>query len=129
MRTLNRTDYLPRPACGERAGVRGCFSSSKKSIRSTPLQILMNIVVPDADHAITERIKIAVALPVVRAIRMLAAVELDDQAPLATNKVGRGSDQRAEFEATELPTANVDHNVNSAGVSARRNDRARSARL
>ena len=64
---------------------------------------------------------------------MLAAVEFDDQAPLAANEVEVVAiDQLLanEFEAAELPTARMRvHKANSAGVSTRRNDRARSARF
>ena len=52
-----------------------------------PVQIFDDIVVPDADHAIPAGAEVAVALPVVRAIRMLAAVEFDNQPPLAANEV------------------------------------------
>ena len=75
-----------------------------------PIQILDDIVVPDADHAITEGAERAVALPVFGAFRVLAAVELDDQAPLAADKVhlvaidGLLADK---FEAAELASANA----------------------
>jgi len=75
-----------------------------------PFQVLDDIVVPDADHSITERAEVAVALPVFRVLGMLAAVEFDNQAPLAASKVNVVAIDRLltdEFEAAELPTANA----------------------
>jgi len=72
------------------------------------IEILDHIIVPDTDHPITERAKGAIAVPVVAAFRVLAAVELDNQAPLAANEVdeiltdGLLAD---EFEAAQLPAA------------------------
>jgi hypothetical protein len=94
---------------GEGRG-EGLFFEFGKERLKDPVQILNDFVVPDADHAITEGAEVAVALPVFRAFRMLAAVEFDNQAPLATNEVdvvavyGLLAD---EFEAAELPTANA----------------------
>src|SRR5271167_1428822 len=51
------------------------------------VQIIDDIAVPDADHAITQGAQLAVALPVFGAFGVLAAVELDNQAPLAANEV------------------------------------------
>ena len=44
-----------------------------------PVEILNDIVVPDADYAITEGAEVAVALLVFQAFRMLPAVEFDNQ--------------------------------------------------
>ena len=63
---------------------------------------------------------------------MLAAVELDNQAPVATNKIDVVPADwllADEFEAAELTTSDARHNANSAGVSARRSDRARTVRV
>jgi hypothetical protein len=63
---------------------------------------------------------------------MLGAVEFDDQAPLAANEVDVVAIDGLlanKFKAAELPTAMRVHNANSAGVSTRRNDRARSTRF
>jgi hypothetical protein len=98
---------------------------------ANPVQILNDIVVPDAHHAIPTGAEVAVALPVVRAIRMLAAIEFYDQAPLATHEVdvvavdGLLAD---EFEAAELPTAKACPQREFCG-RAPRSDRARSARV
>jgi hypothetical protein len=35
------TDCLPRPACGERVGVRGCFWSPDSSVWRTPSKFSM----------------------------------------------------------------------------------------
>jgi hypothetical protein len=75
-----------------------------------PVQILDDVAVPDADDAITESAKPAVTLSVFEAFRVLAAVELDYQAPLTTNKVDVAAIDRLvadEFEAAELPSANA----------------------
>jgi hypothetical protein len=50
------------------------------------LEIIDDIVVPDADHPIAEGAQLVVALPVFAAFRMLAAVEFDDRVPVAANK-------------------------------------------
>jgi len=74
------------------------------------VQILDDIVVSDADHAITEGAQVAVALLVFGVSRMLTAVELDNEMPLATNEVSvvRIDGLLAcKFEAAELPTANA----------------------
>jgi hypothetical protein len=71
------------------------------------VEILDGVVIPDTDHAITERAKCSVATPVFRAFNVLASVELDDQA-LAANKVDIVSSNwllADEFEAPEPPTA------------------------
>jgi len=57
--------------------VRGYFSSSDRSIWRTPVQVLDDIVVPDADHSISEGAWLAVASPVCWVSRALAAVEFD----------------------------------------------------
>jgi hypothetical protein len=75
-----------------------------------PVQIFDDIVVPDADHAITEGAKRAVAMPVFGAFRVLAAVELDNQSPLTTNEVDVVAIDRllaSEFEAAESAAANA----------------------
>jgi hypothetical protein len=75
-----------------------------------PVEIFDDIVVPDAKHTITEGAQRAVALPVVGAFRVLAAVELDYQAPLTTNEVDVVAIDRLltdKFEAAEAATANA----------------------
>ena len=75
-----------------------------------PVQIFDDVVVPDADHAITEGAERAIALPVFGAFRVLAAIELDYQAPLAADKVHVIAIDRLlpdKFEAAELPSANA----------------------
>jgi hypothetical protein len=72
---------------GEGRG-EGLFFEFGRERLENPVQILNDLVVPDADHAITAGAEVAVALPVVRAIRMLAAIEFYDQAPLAVSAAG-----------------------------------------
>jgi hypothetical protein len=47
--------------------------------------VVDDIVVPNADHAIAVGAKCAIAVPVSGTFRVLAAVELDKQAPLAAD--------------------------------------------
>jgi hypothetical protein len=42
---LNRCDYLPRPACGERDGVRGGFFEFGQEQLKNPVHIFNDIVV------------------------------------------------------------------------------------
>ena len=67
---------------GEGRGEGRFFEFGQQPLEN-PVQIFDDVVVPDADHAITEGAERAVALPVYGACRVLAAVELDYQAPLA----------------------------------------------
>ena len=60
----------------------GFFEFGQEPLEN-PFQIFDHIVVPDADHAIAEGAQPAVTLSVCGAFRVLAAVELDYQAPLA----------------------------------------------
>jgi len=88
----------------------GRFFEFRQKPLENPVQILDDVVVPDADHAITEGAERAVTMPVFEAFRVLAAIELDNQAPLAADKVhvvaidGLLADK---FEATQLPSANA----------------------
>ena len=75
-----------------------------------PVEIFDDLVVPDANHAITEGMEFSVASSVLWTFEVLAAVEFDDQAPLATNEVdivpidGLLADK---LEAAQLPCANA----------------------
>jgi len=63
---------------------------------------------------------------------MLAAIDLDNQAPLPANEVDVTAIDRLlldKFEAVELPSANTCPQREFCGVRARRNDRARSTRF
>ncbi len=73
----------------------------------------LSFVVPDADHPITEGAPVSVALSVLSAFRVLTAVQLDNQALGATDEI------------YVIPT----DNANSAGMRARRNDRAHPVRF
>jgi hypothetical protein len=94
---------------GEGRG-EGLFFEFEQKHLENPVQILDDIVVPDADHAITEGAQVGVALLVFEVSRMLTAVELDNQMPLATNEVGVvpiNGLLAYKFEAAELSTANA----------------------
>jgi len=75
-----------------------------------PVQVLNDIIVPDANHAVTQGRKLPATLSVFPALRVLAAVEFDNEAPLAANKVDVVASDRLlahEFETSELPVANT----------------------
>jgi hypothetical protein len=94
---------------GEGWGEGPFFEFGKKRLQN-PIRVLNDIVVPDADHAIPESAQPAVALPVLETLRVLTAVDFDNQAALAANEVNIVSIDRllaGEFEAAELPTANT----------------------
>jgi hypothetical protein len=71
---------------GEGRGEGRFFEFGPEPLQN-PVQIFDDIVVPDADHAITEGAERVIGLPVFEAFRVLAAIELDDQAPLAAEEV------------------------------------------
>jgi hypothetical protein len=94
---------------GEGWGEGRFFEFGQKRFED-PVQIFDDVVIPDADYAITEGAQPAVTLPVFAAFRVLAAVELDYQAPLAADKVHVAAIDgllAAKFEATELSSANA----------------------
>jgi hypothetical protein len=75
-----------------------------------PVEVVDDLVFPDADHAVTKCRQHPVALSVVWAFRVLAAIELDDQAPLTTDKINVVAIDRLlanEFEAAKSASANV----------------------
>jgi hypothetical protein len=72
---------------GEGRGEGLFFEFGQKHLENS-VQILDDVVVPDAKHAITEAAQVAVALLVFGVSPMLTAVEPDNQMPLATNEVG-----------------------------------------
>ena len=52
------------------------------------VQVVDDTVVPNADHAIAVGAKCAIAVPVLGTFRVLAAVELDKQAPIGRKVSG-----------------------------------------
>jgi hypothetical protein len=62
---------------GEGRGEGLFFELEKKRVEN-PVQILDELVVPDADQAIAGGTEVAVALPVFGAFRVLTTVELDN---------------------------------------------------
>jgi hypothetical protein len=116
------------PLAGRGVG-EGLFFEFAKKRGENPFQVLDDVIVPEPDHALTQGLALSVALPVLHSFRVLAAVEFDDQAPFTTNKVGIVPIDRLlsdKLEAAEFRRRV--HSANSAGVSARRKERARSAR-
>ena len=69
---------------GEGRG-EGLFVEFGQEVLENPVEIFDDVGVPAADHAITEGAQRAVAMPAFEAFRVLAAVELDNQAPFTTN--------------------------------------------
>jgi hypothetical protein len=75
-----------------------------------PIEVVNHFVIPETDHAIADGAQLSVALLVLRAVRMLAAVKLNDHAPFAAHEVGVIAPDRLladKFEAAKLPTANL----------------------
>jgi hypothetical protein len=103
-------DYLPRPRLRGEGRGEGLFFEFGQERLQYPIQILNYVIVPDADHPITKGGQLAVALPVFVTIRVLAAVEFNNQALLATHEIDVVPTDRLladEFEASELPSANA----------------------
>ena len=74
------------------------------------VQALHNLIIPDPNHAIAEGRQIAIALPIRGAVGVLATVDLDNQPPLTTSKVGVVRPDwflPDEFESIELPVAKL----------------------
>jgi hypothetical protein len=90
--------------------VRGDFSKFGEEPLENLVEIFDDLAIPDADHAITEGAERVVGMPVFGAFRVLAAVEFDDQPPLAADKVHVVAGDRLladKFEAAELSRANA----------------------
>jgi hypothetical protein len=51
---LTMAAYLPRPAWGERGGVRGSFFEFAKERLKNTVEILNNIIVPNADYSVSK---------------------------------------------------------------------------
>src|SRR5215472_7084020 len=77
----------PSPRLRGEGWGEGLLCEFAKEHAENTVQILNNIIVPDAHNTITESAQLAVALPVFGSFRVLAAVEFDNQAPLAANKI------------------------------------------
>jgi hypothetical protein len=75
--------------------------------RPDSIEILQNIVIPKADQA--EALALKMGCPIRVAVRgVLAAVDLDDEAPLGAEKIDDVAvdlELAAEFEGAELPIA------------------------
>jgi hypothetical protein len=92
---------------GEGWGEGLTFEFGQK-LKKNSVKILNDIVVPNADDAVTEGAQLTVTLSVFRGLRMLAAVKLDNQPPFSTNEVHMVAGNRVlpdEFEAAQLTTA------------------------
>src|SRR5262249_14000392 len=93
---------LPLPA-GERGGVRELgrlLIERVQDLFKHAVEILHHIVVPEPKHKISHRLQGSRPLFVLRrAIRVLAAIKLNDQLPIGTNKVGdEAINRRLSFE-------------------------------
>jgi len=119
------------PLAGRGRGEGLTFEAGQEGLEN-PGKIVDDIVVPDVDHAVAKGAQPTVALLVCSTLRVLATVEFDDQAPLAANEVDIVSIDGLladELEPASCRPRMRVHNANSAAVSPRRNDRARSVRL
>jgi len=74
------------------------------------IDVLGDFIVPDADHAIAKGAEITIA-PLIRiALRVLTAIEFDNEAPFATNEIhiiGTNRLLAGELEPAELPIAKL----------------------
>src|SRR6516162_11426537 len=105
----SRVDTLsPSPRLRGEGWGEGLLFEFRQQRLENAIEILDHIIVPDTDHPITERAKYTIAVPIVAAFRVLASVELDNQAPFAANKVDVILTDwllADKFEAAQLPAA------------------------
>jgi hypothetical protein len=89
--------------------VRGFFELGLEHLQHA-FEVFEYLVVPDPDDLVPERSQNCVPLGICCAVGMLAAVDLDDQMPLAADKVGVVGSYRLlayEFDAAELAVAQL----------------------
>ena len=89
--------------------MRGFFELGLEHLQHA-FDVLEYLVVPDPDDLVTEPGQKSVSLVILLVVRMLAAVDLDDQILLAADKVGIVGAYRFladEFEAAELAVAQL----------------------
>jgi hypothetical protein len=93
------------------------------------VDIAEHIAVPNPDRPISKLAQHGIALAIGGAVRMLAAIDLDNEMQIATDEVcDVGSDRLLpyELETAELPVAQMPPKQHSARVLRRRSARARS---
>jgi hypothetical protein len=98
---------FPLPVKRERDRVRGIFEFRPQHLQNA-LDIVENIVVPNPNNLVSEIAHRPIALGVRVTVRMLPAINLRHEMPLATHKVREIRPNRLlthEFEARELPIA------------------------
>ncbi len=89
--------------------MRGCFKLGSEHLQHA-FDVLEYLIVPDPDDLVTDLSQKCVPPAICRALRMLAAVDLDDQMPLAADKVrvvGTYGLLADEFEAAEPSIAQM----------------------
>ena len=109
-RRVQRYRLSPSPRLRREGRGEGRFFEFGHQCLESSFDVLDDIVVSDTDHAVTEGPQVAVAYPVFGTLRVLAAIEFDNQAPLATHKIDVVAADRLladEFEATQLSAANA----------------------
>src|SRR5262245_61479432 len=101
---------LPLPK-GERGGVRGferLLIERVQNLFEHAIEIAHHIIVPEPQHEISHRFQSPRALFILtRAIRMLAAIKLNDQFCISTNEIDNEPIDRHlsfEFPIREPPT-------------------------
>src|SRR5262245_29122013 len=105
---------LPLPA-GERGGVRGfgrLLTERVQNLFEYALRVSHDVVVPKPEHEISHRFQSSRPLFILRrALRMLAAIKLNDHLRISTNKVDDKPIDRNlsfEFPARESATAQTE---------------------
>lgn len=89
--------------------MRGFFQLGLEHLQDA-FDILEYLVVPDPDDLVAEPGQKCVPLAICHVIRVLTAIDLDDQMPLAADEVGIEGTYRLlahEFEAAELAVAQL----------------------
>ena len=77
---------FPLPACGERDRVRGDPKLGCEHLQHA-FEIAKNLVVPDTNDAILKGIQVSISALIRRAVGVLSAIDLDDEALLAADKI------------------------------------------
>ena len=102
---------LPLPACGERVGVRGRRRRRcREDCLPNAFDISLHFVIPETQDAVAMFDKPLIPDGVASAISVLAAIDLDDEPLLPTDKIHDIRPDRLlthEFESAERPRTKV----------------------
>jgi hypothetical protein len=79
---------LPLPACGERVGVRGrCRGRCGEDCIPNPFDVLQDFIVPETEDTVAVRCEPSIAYRIGAVFGVLAAIDLDHEPLLSTNKI------------------------------------------